>query len=908
MLLKTKFLAPAYNPKSVGRSRLLTRLNNRHARKLITVVAPAGYGKTTLVTQWIHTQECTYCWLALDEADNDTRRFWQYVIGSFSNTLESLGLEPQQLLAQKELPIEAAVTALVNELSVITNETPAYLILDDYHLINNAEIHQTISFLIDYLPPSVQVIITSRVEPPLPIARWRVKNIIDEIHAHDLSFSLEESRSFFNEYMNLNLSDEDIALAREKTEGWVAAMQLAVISTQGNPSAASNLEFFKSYSGEDRLISDYVLSEILDAQSDDVKDFLLSTSCLIRLNAGLCNALRDSNNSQLYLEKLNQINLFIIPLDTHNDWFRYHDLFRESLLQRLKHNNPEKLKALQKRAINWLLDQGQMHEAIYQLIQLEDWQWLSKVLEEHGNTLIHEGHHLPVLEWLSHLSEETLDEHPRLLMLKVWALFFGNKIDIISPLLNRLEDILDKRVCDSHPEAQDALALHSEISLIRSHLARTQSDLSTASHLTQQVLDDLNNSDMPLKSVTYYGLGMDCFAKGDLTSARSALEASIEHGKSEKKYSTVLSSTGLLGWILYHQGELDLARETCTNNQLWIDSYHDPSQPKLVSCWQNCALAQIYREKNQLTVAESYVNPLLKHLEAGTEPGQHILIQYTRAHLAFSVGNFSDAITWLDDALNVLDHKKDALTFEPPSLEALRARCYLALSEPEKASHWAKNARRANKGISTINNEQIATTIARSLIANGHYQEAINNLASVFDDAKEGAHIKHLIELWTVKALAYAKLNDVENARSSINEALILATKDKFIRIFCEEAPEVRDLILLADSNAIPDSYKTELHLALDINAQTIATQPLSAKREPATQTQVNENPLQEPLSQREQEVLKLINAGLANKVIANQLFLAPATIKAHIRNIYGKIGAKSRTEALAKAREFGLL
>jgi len=904
MLLKTKFLAPAYNPKSVDRDRLLTRLNNRHGRKLITVVAPAGYGKTTLVTQWIHSQECTYCWLALDESDNDTRRFWQYVVGTFSNTLKSLGHEPQHLLAQKELPIEAVVTALVNEISSISNEAPVYLILDDYHLIDNTEIHQTISFLIDYLPPSVQLIITSRVEPSLPVARWRVKNIIDEIHAHDLAFSIEESRLFFNEYMNLNLSDEDIALAREKTEGWVAAMQLAVISTQGNPSSVSNLEFFKSYSGEDRLISDYVLSEILDAQSDDVKEFLLTTSCLIRLNAGLCNALRDNNNSQLYLDKLNQINLFIIPLDTQNNWFRYHDLFRESLLQRLKHSNPEKLKVLQKRAINWLLDQGHMHEAIYQLIQLEDWQWLSKVLEERGNTLIHEGHHLPVLEWLSHLSEETLDEHPRLLMLKVWALFFGNKIDIISPLLSRLEDILDKRVCDSHPEAQDALALHSEISLIRSHLARSQSDISTASHLTQQVLDDLNNSDMPLKSVTYYGLGMDCFAKGDLKSARSALEASIQHGKKEKKYSTVLSSTGLLGWILYHQGELDLARETCTENQLWIDSYHDQSQPKLISCWQNCALAQIYKEKNQITVAESYINPLLKHLEAGTEPGQHILIQYTRAHLAFSVGNFNDAISWLDDALNVFDHKKTSLTFEPPSIEALRARCYLALNEPEKAGHWAKIARRTNSSTaSPVNKEQIATTIARSLIANGHYQDAINSIASVFDEAKQGGHVKHLIELWTVKALAHAKLNDVENARSSINEALVLATKDRFIRIFCEEAPEVRDLILLADNNAIPNSYKTELHLALDINEKTQQS-PQTAQ----ISDLVSDNSLQEPLSQREQEVLTLINAGLANKVIANQLFLAPATIKAHIRNIYGKIGAKSRTEALAKAREFGLL
>lgn len=902
MLLKTKFLAPAYNPKSIDRNRLLNRLENRHGRKLTTIVAPAGYGKTTLVTQWIHSQKNTCCWLSLDEPDNESRRFWQYIIGAFSGVSDSVGEESLKLLADNDVPIEAAVTALVNEVCGIVSDTPVYLILDDFHRITNHEIHQSITFLIDYLPQNIQVIITSRVEPSLPIARWRVRNIIDEIHAHDLAFSIDESRQFFNEYMNLSLSDADIALAREKSEGWVAAMQLAAISTQGNPTAASSNDVFSHYSGEHKLISDYVLSEILDSQPEDIKSFLLQTSCLIRLNAGLCNALRLSEDSQGYLEQLNRINLFIIPLDTHNDWFRYHDLFRESLLQRLKQNNPQDLELFQKRAINWLLEQGQLHEAINQLIQLKDWPWLARALEEHGNNLIHEGHHLPVLEWLSYISDDTLDEHPRLIMLKVWALFFGNKIETTLPLLERLEDILDKRVCDSHPEAQDALALHSEISLIRSYLARSQSDLASATDLTQQVLDDLDHSNMPLKSVTYYGLGMDCFAQGDLSSARSALQASIEYGKNEKRFTTVLSSTGLLGWILYYQGELDLARELCTSNQLWIDGYHDPSQPKLISCWQNCALAQIYCEKNQLTTAESYINPLLKHLEAGTEPGQHILIQYVRAHMAFTLGDYKTAITWLDDALNVYEHKQDALMFEPPSLDALRVRCYLALGENTKAEHWLQTAEKSVDSISQVNQEQRDITIARVLISQAHYQQAINLLVAVYDQATIDHHVKHLIEVRILQAIAYSRLNNIEQSRQAISDALILASKEGVIRAFCDEGNEVRDLVILADSISISDTYRQELNLALNITKQDNNPKPetkLPAKDTPA---------LQEPLSQREQEVLTLINEGLANKVIASQLFLAPATVKAHIRNIYGKIGAKSRTEALAKAREYGLL
>ncbi|UZE97822.1 LuxR C-terminal-related transcriptional regulator [Alkalimarinus alittae] len=902
MLLKTKFLAPAYNPKSVERNRLISRLENRHGRKLTTIVAPAGYGKTTLVTQWIHSQEITYSWLSLDEPDNESRRFWQYIIGTLANSFDSIGVESLKLLNDNQTPIEAAVTALVNEICSITSSSPIYLILDDYHRITNTEIHQSITFLIDYLPQNIQMVITSRVEPALPIARWRVRNIVDEIHAHDLAFSIDESRLFFNEYMSLNLSDEDIALAREKSEGWVAAMQLAAISTQGNPTAASSSDVFSHYSGEHKLISDYVLSEILDSQPDNIKSFLLETSCLIRLNAQLCDALRQSNDSQSYLEELNRINLFIIPLDTQNNWFRYHDLFRESLLQRLKQNNPKDLVLFQERAINWLLQQGQLHEAINQLIQLKDWSWLARALEVHGNNLIHEGYHLPVLEWLSYITDDTLDEHPRLIMLKVWALFFSNKIETTLPLLDRLEDILDKRVCDSHPEAQDALALHSEISLIRSYLARSQSDLASATDLTQQVLDDLDNSNMPLKSVTYYGLGMDCFAQGDLSSARSALQASIEYGKNEKRFTTVLSSTGLLGWILYYLGELDLAREICTSNQSWIDGYHDPSQPKLISCWQNCALAQIYREKNQLTTAESYINPLLNHLEVGTEPGQHILIQYVRAYMAFSVGDYKSAITWLDDAINVYEHKQDSLMFEPPSLDALRTRCYLALGENIKAEHWVKTVEKAAVSISQVNKEQQDITVARVLISQAHYQKAITKLTAVCEEATKDHHIKHLIELWILQAIAYSKLNNIEQSRDAITEAMILASKEGIIKAFCDEGSLVRDLVILGNSVSIPDSYKNELNAALNISTQDKEVKLVETLPTKTTAT------LQEPLSQREQEVLTLINEGLANKVIASQLFLAPATVKAHIRNIYGKIGAKSRTEALAKAREYGLL
>ena len=265
-----------------------------------------------------------------------------------------------------------------------------------------------------------------------------------------------------------------------------------------------------------------------------------------------------------------------------------------------------------------------------------------------------------MLQWLSNVPESTVSDSPRLIMLKVWALFFSNKIEVIAPLLDELENLIDnQRIQNIKTSANELIDLHSEISLIRSYLARSHSDLSSASELTKQVLEELDNTNMPLKSVTYYGIGLDSFTVGDLESAESALKSAIEHGKREKKYTTVLSSSGLLGWIYYYQGKLQIAQETGTESQQWIDSYQDPTQPRVISCWQNSCMAMIYVQRAEFTVAQSYINPLLKHITLGTEPGLHILIQYTYSTYLFSKQEYVEAIDRLEDALSVYHRKRE---------------------------------------------------------------------------------------------------------------------------------------------------------------------------------------------------------------------------------------------------------
>jgi LuxR family maltose regulon positive regulatory protein len=910
MLLTTKFLAPAYNPRSVDRQRLSTLLHYRHGRKLTVVTAPAGYGKTTLVTQWLHTSEAPYCWLALDPSDNEPHRFWEYLVGSIQYRYPEIGKDTNTLLAKTDsIPFEAAVTALINDIAAnlpITAQ-PVSLILDDYHLISAPQIHEQLIYFIDFLPPQLNLVLTTRIEPPIPIAKWQVKNFVDEIYANDLAFSLEESEQFFSDYMSLNLSKEEITQIREKTEGWAAAMQLAGLSSKGGSNNISP-NTLSLISGEEKLINDYVLTEILQQQPEHVQSFLLDSSCLFRLNAELCNAIRETEDSQMMLESLEQANLFIIPLDVTHNWFRYHDLFRESLFLRLKQIVPDRVLALQQKAIHWLLSHDHYHEATAQLIQLEDWNWLKQVLEEHGNTLIHQGHHLPVLNWINQLPEQLVETAPRLIMLKIWAFFFSNRINAISPLLQQLESILKLQANKQPEDNADSLDLHSEIALINAYIARTKSDLKSASHLTKQVLDELDNSNMPLKSVTYYGIGMDCYSQGDLQGAVVALESAIRYGKLEKRHATILSSSGLLAWVLYDLGGLDRAKEICSSNQAWIDAHQQESnKPRLISCWQNTALAQLFCEMNEHTAAQTYLNPLLAHLENGTEPGQHIVIQYTQGRLHFSNGEYIKALHCLDDAISVYQHKREAVMFFPPATKSLRIRCFLKLGEDTKAKVWLKESWESITN--PLENEQNLLTSARVYLANRQYDESIKLSGSVINSATNNDHKKHLIEAFTLFALAYLGKDDHETCQNAINKALALASQIGYLRVFSEESIDVLDCIKVADQANLSLPFLEALNTTFE-NIIPLENRPtLIEYSNLSTQNQSkNQSPLLEPLSQRELEVLDLISQGLANKEIANKLCLAPATVKAHIRNLYGKIEAKSRTEALAKARNLGLL
>lgn len=908
MLLTTKFLRPTADPRSVQRERLCALLQPEGVKRLNLVVAPAGFGKTTLVSQWCSRSSSTVAWLSLDEHDDDPRRFWQYVVGAFEHN-GLLGLEECRLqLSHCSLQeLEGPITALINVLAA--DGAPWTLVIDDYHFIHDPQLQRQISYFIDYLPPGILITLASRTEPALPLSRWRVRRWVEDIHPSLLAFSQEECQRFFHDTMGLEISEQEVRRICRKTEGWVAAMQLSALSGGSIDERTQEEKSKQRIDLDERRISDYVLTEVLEQQPAPVREFLLDTACCPRLCASLCNAVRGTTNSQVLLEQLLRENLFLIPLDTRNEWFRYHDLFRDALLQRARQFKAEDTEKHWQRAVHWLLNHGHVQEGISQIVRHEDWHWLAQVLAEHGNNLIHGGFHLPVLNWLDSLPANVLQDSPQLQMLRVWALFFANRVDLLDPLLGDLEDMLDKRVADSHPDAEGALGLQSEISLIRSYLARSKSDDKSASDLTQQVLRDIDHTRIPLKSVTYYGVGLDYYGKGDLAAAEDALTSAVRYGELERKPSTVLSSGGLLAWIQYNRGDIDDALDTCTRVRQWVDQNHsDPRQPMLISCWQNSALIEIYRERNEFQLASSYLAPLLDHVNNGTEPGQHVVIQYVRGHLAFSEGRYQEAMEALEDAASVARRRREHILFEPPACSAMLARCYLATGHLDLAEEWMEQVSH-DRFTNPLNREQNQISVARVQVALGHPEAAMATLAPLRLSAEQDQHYRHLVEIQLVYSEALYAEGKVKEAGQMLARAVQRASEAGFMRLLAEESPIIRRLCLELPTLKAPGRWNSRVLSMLTEQAE--AKTPDSASPHEAVgdvSTEPGNTGLPEPLSQRELEVLDLINRGLANKDIASTMGVAPTTVKAHIRNLYGKLAVRSRTEALARARELRLL
>jgi LuxR family maltose regulon positive regulatory protein len=905
-ILQTKLCIPPIRPELVSRPRLIERLSAGPHRKLTLVSAPAGFGKTTLVSEWVDDLQVAAAnesqivhgtaWLSLDESDNDPTRFLAYSIAALQTIEANIGKGALSALQSPQPPpTEAVLTSLINEIAAIPDRM--ILVLDDYHLIDAQPIHDALTFLLEHLPPHMHLIIATRDDPHLPLARLRARGQLTELRATDLRFTFSEAAEFLNQVMGLDLSAEDISALETRTEGWIAGLQLAAISMQGHKDTSG---FIKSFTGSHRFVLDYLVEEVLEQQSESVQTFLRQTAVLDRLTDSLCDALTGQGNGQATLEMLERANLFIVPLDEERRWYRYHHLFADLLRQRQRQTQREQVPTLHHRASEWYEQNGFADEAIEHALHAEDFERAAHLIEEHVDAIWQRGEHIRLRRWLAGLPVELVFSRPHLCIPHAWDLFTSGQHDAAEQSLQAAARALDPRTTETSPPERDLLAdsdkhqIQGRVAAIRAFLASYRGDLPGTIQYARQALDNLPEQDSNWRSTAAIALGDAYSFRGELAAAYrarlQALEASKAGGNIYMIASLKLADTHR------QQGQLRRTLEIC--RQQWELAQEIGLSQTVVAGWLLAIWGETLAELNDL---EGAIRQARKGVKL-TERGKDVMVigwsNLCLMRVLFSRGDFAGADKIIQKIENIA-RKHDIPPFITNPMAAWQARIWLAQVNLDAAAQWVgERGLDADEG-PTLLREMEYMALVRILIAQGRLAETTRLLQRLLDTAETGGHTSRAIELLMLQALASQAGGDATQAMMTLEQALTLAEPGGYVRIFVDEGPPMARLLYAVLSRGIAPNYVQRLLAAFP---SAVPEQADSSK------SQAPESEWIEPLSERELEVLQLIAKGLTNREIASRLFLSVNTVKAHARTIYGKLDAHNRTQAVARAGALGIL
>ncbi len=932
-LLQTKLYVPRLRPFLVPRHHLIEKLNQglQQGCKLTLISAPAGFGKTTLVSEWVnqnqkaedreqkngqgtihpsafHLLSSQVAWFSIDKNDNDPARFLTYFIAALNQAAgieTAVGERALKLLKSPQPPLtEAILTSLINEIAAIP-ESPIF-ILDDYHLIESSPIDEALTFFLDHLPPQSHLVIITRVDPALPLARLRARGQLLELRAADLRFTSAEAAQFLNREMELNLTAEDIAALETRTEGWIAGLQLAAHALQGSNSrqgGKDKSEFIQSFTGSHRFVVDYLIEEVLEQQSDPVQTFLLETAVLSKLTASLCNTLLDQDNGQEILEKLDQANLFIIPLDEERRWYRYHHLFADLLRQRLRQYKPDQIPILHRRASEWHEQTGFIDEAIEHALHGEYFERAATLIEDHFDNY-ERGDQTTLRRWLAEMPEELLFSRPRLSVLHAWNLFSFGQLDETDQSLQAAEKMLDKNTDQVLDSLQDKgqlsethrMELVGRVAAIRSFLAAYSGNIPEIIRYAHQALEHLPEQELAWRGGVLITLG-DAYAnQGQMAAARKARSDALVTGTASGDPHLIILVNSRLAEILRQQGELQQVTDICERQ--WEIANESGISDSAVVGWLLGIWGETLAELNKLDRAIDQAKKGVKLAERGGDILHLVASNMCLIRVLFSSGD----ITGAEDVIRAME--KTAREFDIPlwtsrQLSAWQARIWLAQDKLEIASQWIGERELDLEADSTYLYEMEYIVLARILMAQGHFDEAVRLLQRLIESAEAGGRHSSVIELRILQALAAQSGGDTALAMSILEQALTLTEVGGFIRIFVDEGPPMARLLYEALSQGIHPDYVRRLLAAFP------SSEPEQAGVVP---NQGSEFEWVEPLSERELEVLQLLAEGLKNREISAKLYLSLNTIKVHNRNIFSKLGVNNRTKAIAQARALGLL
>jgi LuxR family maltose regulon positive regulatory protein len=892
-LLSTKLFIPRPRPNLIARPHLVDLLNAGLERKLTLIAAPAGFGKTTLLSAWIPLSPRCVTWLSLDEGDNDPTQFWTYFITSLQSLRPDLGASALALLQSPQAPpLPAILTALINELSSFPDAFA--IVLDDYHLIDSQPIHESLTFLIAHQPPNMHLVITTRSDPPLPLARLRARDKLTELRANDLRFSVEEASVFLTRAMGLSLSSEEIAALEQRTEGWIAGLQIAALSLQNQ---ADSGQFIRAFSGSHRHILGYLADEVLNQRPKGTLDFLLRTSVLERLCGPLCDAVTGETGGQAILEDLEHANLFITALDGEGVWYRYHPLFAEVLQARLQQGQHERVPELHRRAGNWYAQQGMMDEAVRHALSGADYKKATSLIEEVAGDMLRRGSSASLIKWLDTVPEELIHAHPRLCLARGWTFLWGSEFS-----LERADEWVQLALREKAPGSTLEPDLEGEVYALKALIAADRVELALSREFSHRALEYLP-ADSPWFGVTTFCLGSALYAAGELSAASTILTEALRISQADGSLYIQLIAANFLADMQVFHGHLGRAMELYLQVLAWGDN-GIPQKGALVA---HAGLANVLYEQDQLDAALAHVQSGLEQLDQVGGPGAALWLYRTHARVLQAKGNWTDALDALDRAYQ--SGQSAQVPFVMTQAAALRARVLLAQGDLEAAMVWA-----ADSGLS-LDDTQAShpglreveyLTLARVLAAQGRHAEALSLLDRLMQSVQAEKRAGSAIECLAIQALINKAQGNRQLALECLELALTLAEPESYVRLFVDEGEPMR--VLLADLQSI---LKQKVSTTIDNSSPRLLTYTeklLSTFSSPNQVTKIEIGTMLEPLSEREKEILSLISMGLTNQEIAHTLVIAVSTVKSHINSLYAKLGTQRRTQAIVVARELGLL
>ncbi|MEZ4594244.1 MAG: LuxR C-terminal-related transcriptional regulator [Chloroflexota bacterium] len=915
-LLQTKLYAPRTRPFLVPRRHLIEKLNQGLHRKLTLISAPAGFGKTTLVSEWIAEEEWPTAWLSLDEGDADPVRFLTYFVAALQRVAPKVG---QTILAGLQSPqpppVASILTNLLNEVAAMPQEI--LFVLDDYHRVEAKAVDEALAFLLEHLPPTLHLVITTREDPQLPLPRLRARGLLTELRAADLRFTEAEAAVFLNEAMSLGLSPVDVASLEARTEGWIAGLQLAALALQGHaspPGPEERSQFIQALAGDNRYIVDYLVAEVLEHQPDPIRHFLLQTSILNQLSGPLCTAVTGLANSSSLLETLERTNLFVISLDDKRRWYRYHHLFADMLHAHLKRDQPATLPDLHRRASLWYEQNNALPDAIRHALLAEDLARAADLIELAWPPIFNGIQPARWLNWINTLPDEMIRRRPVLSAGFAWTLLDIGEPEAAEARLCDVEQWLQNDSTATAPvpltgsSAEDGhqmvvankkafQSLPASTASARAYWALSLGDRPAAIQHAQRALERFPEEEHYQRGIAAQFLGLAYWTGGNLEPAFQAMADSVANVRLTGNIYFQVVGMVFQAYIRMAQGRLREAAalyehllQLVAENELVLRSAAD----------LYIGLGNLYNEWGDLETAVNHLLTGQKVNEQAVLPGSMSRWHVAMARIKITEGDLVAAL----DLLRQVDQLYKRDPFPTVHLAAaLRAQIWAAQGQLAPAFKWAERQGLTENSELSFLREFEHLTLARILIA--HYrlerqddiiEKGIYLLDRLWEAAEQGGWGRSQIEILILQARAYQERGEMAKAVAIIQQALVLAEPEGFVRLFIEEGQPMRELLAACLTQGAAAEYVTRLMQAIDPAPDMAAAPP-----------DLNQL-LIEPLSDRELEVLVLIGNGLANQAIADELVIALSTVKKHVNNIFGKLNVSSRTQAIGRARELNIL